>query len=56
VPSENGAWSDFYPAFARAVRGEGPVPVEPRDAIASATVLDAARLSATDGGIVRFTG
>jgi len=56
VPSENGAWSEFYPAFARAVRGEGPVPVEPRDAIASATVLDAARVSATEGGIVRFTG
>jgi hypothetical protein len=43
VPSENGAWNTFYPAFARAVRGLGPVPVEPRDAIASATVLDAAR-------------
>ncbi|MDP9459288.1 MAG: Gfo/Idh/MocA family oxidoreductase [Actinomycetota bacterium] len=56
VPSERGAWSDFYPAFARAVRGLGPVPVEPRDAIATATVLDAARLSATEGGVVRFTG
>ena len=56
VPSENGAWNAFYPTFARAVRGEGPLPVEPRDAIASATVLDAARLSATEGGIVRFTG
>jgi predicted dehydrogenase len=56
VPSENGAWSEFYPMFARAVRGEGPVPVEPRDAIASATVLDAARLSATEGGVVRFSG
>jgi hypothetical protein len=32
------------------------VPVEPRDAIASLTVLDAARLSATEGGVVRFTG
>ena len=43
-------------AFARAVRGLGPVPVDPRDAVASATVLDAARLSATDGGTVRFAG
>lgn len=56
VPSERGSWDAFYPAFARAVRGLGPVPVEPRDAIASATVLDAARLSATDGGTVRFSG
>jgi hypothetical protein len=30
--------------------------VDPRDAVASATVLDAARLSATDGGTVRFSG
>ncbi len=56
VPSARGSWDVFYPAFARAVRGLGPVPVEPRDAIASATVLDAARLSATDGGVVRFSG
>ncbi len=56
VTTENGAWNTFYPAFARAVRGLGSVPVEPRDAIASMTVLDAARLSATDGGVVRFSG
>jgi predicted dehydrogenase len=52
VPTRNGAWHTFYPAFARAVRGEGPVPVEPRDALATATVLDAARRSATDGTVV----
>ena len=54
VPSENGAWNTFYPAFARAVRALGPVPVNPRDAIASATVLDAARRSATEGVVVRI--
>lgn len=54
VPTENGAWDTFYPAFARAVRGLGPAPVEPRDAIASATVLDAARRSATEGVVVRL--
>jgi predicted dehydrogenase len=52
VPTRNGAWNTFYPAFARAVRGQGPVPVEPRDAVATATVLDAARRSATDGTVV----
>jgi predicted dehydrogenase len=52
VPSERGRWDTFYPAFARAVRGEGPVPVEPRDAVASLAVLDAARASAARGEVV----
>jgi predicted dehydrogenase len=54
VPSERGAWDTFYPAFAAAVRGQGPVPVDPRDAVATATVLDAARRSATEGVVVRL--
>jgi predicted dehydrogenase len=54
VPTLPGAWSTFYPAFAAAVRGLGPVPVEPRDAVATATVLDAARRSATEGVVVRL--
>jgi predicted dehydrogenase len=56
VPTLPGAWNSFYPAFARAVRGLGPAPVDARDAVATATVLDAARRSATEGGVVRFTG
>ena len=52
VPTLPGAWHTFYPAFARAVRGLGPVPVDPRDAVATATVLDAARRSATEGRVV----
>jgi len=56
VPTRPGAWNGFYPAFARAVRGLAPVPVNARDAVATATVLDAARRSATEGGVVRFTG
>ncbi len=43
VPSERGRWDTFYPAFAAAVRREGPVPVAPRDAIASLAVIDAIR-------------
>lgn len=54
VPTERGRWDLFYPAFAAAVRGEGPVPVDPRDAVATATVLDAARRSATTGEVVRL--
>ncbi len=54
VPTLPGAWQTFYPAFAAAVRGRGPVPVDPRDAVATATVLDAARRSATTGEVVRL--
>lgn len=54
VPSERGRWDTFYPAFTAAVRGEGPVPVDPRDAVATAGVLDAARRSATEGVVVRL--
>jgi predicted dehydrogenase len=50
--SERGAWDTFYPAFAAAVRGTGPVPVDPWDAVATAEVLDAARESATRGTMV----
>jgi predicted dehydrogenase len=49
VPSEPGAWDTFYPAFAEAVRGHGPLPVSARDAVATAIVLDAARTSASTG-------
>jgi predicted dehydrogenase len=54
VPTLPGAWSTFYPAFARAVRGEGALPVDPWDAVASLTVLDAARRSATEGVVVEL--
>jgi len=54
VPTERGRWDTFHPAFAAAVRGEGAVPVDPRDAVATATVLDAARRSATEGVVVRL--
>jgi predicted dehydrogenase len=43
VPSERGRWDTFYPAFAAAVEGTGPVPVDPRDAVRSLEILDAVR-------------
>jgi len=55
VPTLPGAWDTFYPTFAAAVRGRGLVPVDARDAVATATVLDAARRSATEGVVVRLT-
>ena len=45
-PTDRGHWDAYYRAFAAAVRGTGPVPVDPRDAVATAEVLDAARTSA----------
>lgn len=52
LPSERGAWDLFYPAFAAAVRDEGPLPVDPWDAVATAEVLDAARESASTGRVI----
>jgi predicted dehydrogenase len=52
VPSARGAWDLFYPAFAAAVRGTGPVPVDPWDAVATAALLDAARASARTGQVM----
>ncbi|GAB3973976.1 Gfo/Idh/MocA family oxidoreductase [Actinoallomurus acanthiterrae] len=52
APTERGRWDVFYPAFAAAVRGTGPLPVDPWDAVTTATVLDAARTSATTGEVV----
>jgi predicted dehydrogenase len=54
VPSERGRWDTYYPAFAAAVRGAGPVPVDPWDAVASLEVIDAARASAASGRTVQL--
>jgi predicted dehydrogenase len=51
-PTERGRWDAYYPAFAAAVRGHGPVPVDPRDAVTTAEILDAARRSATQKQLV----
>jgi predicted dehydrogenase len=56
VPSARGAWDQFYPAFAAAVRGTQPVPVDPWDAVATAAVLDAARTSARTAQVVSPAG
>jgi predicted dehydrogenase len=52
VRSERGRWDSYYPAFAAAVRGEGPLPVDPADVLRNMAVLDAARQSATTGKTV----
>jgi predicted dehydrogenase len=52
VRSERGRWDSYYPAFAAAIRGEAPVPVDPWDAVHTMDVLDAARVSAATGDTV----
>jgi scyllo-inositol 2-dehydrogenase (NADP+) len=54
VPSEPGAYQEFYAGVERALRGDGPVPVEPAEAVAALVVLEAARRSASTGTVVRL--
>ena len=52
VPSLPGDWPAFYAAFAAAVTEGGPLPVDPRDAVRTVQVLEAARRSAASGQVV----
>ena len=54
VPSEAGRWPEFYARFAAAVRGEGPVPVDPWDAWRTCAVVDAAHASVREREVVRL--
>jgi predicted dehydrogenase len=52
VALEPGAWPQFYAQVARAVRGEGPAPVDVADVIETLRVLDAARVAGSAGSVV----
>jgi predicted dehydrogenase len=47
-----GDWPAFYALFRDAMRSGGPLPVDPRDALAALRVLDAARTSAATRTVV----
>ncbi|MDX6617217.1 MAG: hypothetical protein QOD60_2308 [Solirubrobacterales bacterium] len=49
VPSEPGAWPEFYLRLAHALREGGPPPVDPGQAVAVLDVLESARASAAAG-------
>jgi len=52
VPSEPGAYQEFYAGVTRALRDGGPPPVDPLDAVATLDVIAAARRSADEGRVV----
>jgi predicted dehydrogenase len=56
VPSVVGDYAYFYEGFRDAVRGIGPVPVDPRDSLAVLRVIDAAERSAATGTAVTLDG
>ena len=54
VPSERGAYQDYYTRFAAALRGDGDFPVPAEQAVHTLAVLDAARLSAAENRVVEL--
>ena len=56
VPSERGDWPRFYKLLATALRDGGPPPVDPRDAVDTLRVLEAARRSADERTVVALDG
>jgi predicted dehydrogenase len=55
VPSEPGAWPEFYRGVARWLRDGGDPPVDPWDAVRVLEVIEAARESAAQRSLVRLT-
>ena len=56
VPSEQGAYHDYYTQFAAALRGDADFPVPAAQAVHTLEVLDAARVSAVRDGVVDLPG
>jgi len=55
VPSERGAYQDYYAQFAAALRGEAAFPVPAAEAVHTLEVLDAARISAEENRVVQLS-
>jgi scyllo-inositol 2-dehydrogenase (NADP+) len=51
-PTLPGRYTDYYAGIERALRGQGPVPVDPRDSVAALQVIETARISADEGRVV----
>jgi predicted dehydrogenase len=55
VPSERGDWPRFYALLVRALSDGDPPPVDPRDAVATLRILEAARRSAETRTVVALS-
>ncbi|MBR7835112.1 Gfo/Idh/MocA family oxidoreductase [Actinospica durhamensis] len=53
-PTLPGRYTDYYAQMAEAVRGQGPVPVDPADAVRTLEVIEAARRSADEGRVIEL--
>jgi predicted dehydrogenase len=54
VPSNAGAYQEFYASVVASLRDGAPPPVDPMDAVAGLEIIAAARRSAEEGTIVRI--
>lgn len=54
VPTDPGAYPAFYAGIATSLADHTPPPVDPRDAVATLAVLEAARASAATASVVRL--
>lgn len=54
VPTENGNYGQLYAELARALRGDGPPPVDPNDSLAVLEIIEAARRSANERVVVEL--
>jgi predicted dehydrogenase len=52
VRTQPGAYGEFYRLLAASLLDGGPLPVDPDDAVATLSVIEAARQSAADGSVV----
>jgi predicted dehydrogenase len=52
IPSLPGAYQQFYVRMVAALRGQGPVPVDPEDSAAVLEIIEAARRSAEEHTVV----
>ena len=54
MPSQRGAYQDYYAQFAAALRGHGEFPVPAEQAVHTLEVLDAARASAEQNRVLEL--
>ncbi|SCG36589.1 Gfo/Idh/MocA family protein [Micromonospora coxensis] len=52
VPTKPGRYQDFYAQLATALRGGGPLPVDPADAVATVELIELAHRSAAEGVVL----